>query len=62
MPNLNHLTHDISNLVSLIIKTKLGLSTPYELILRHCGTVNRPQEITKLSTPPSHLGDTDHQE
>jgi hypothetical protein len=26
MPNLNHLTHGISNLVSLIIKTKLGLS------------------------------------
>jgi hypothetical protein len=26
MPNLNHLTHGISNLVSLITKTKLGLS------------------------------------
>jgi hypothetical protein len=26
MPNLNHLTHGISNLVSLIIKIKLGLS------------------------------------
>jgi hypothetical protein len=28
MPNLNHLTHDISNLVSLITKTKLRLSAP----------------------------------
>jgi hypothetical protein len=27
MPNSKHLTHDISNLVSLITKTKLGLST-----------------------------------
>jgi hypothetical protein len=26
MPNLNHLTHGISNLVSLITKTKLELS------------------------------------
>jgi hypothetical protein len=26
MPNLKHLTHGISNLVSLITKTKLGLS------------------------------------
>jgi hypothetical protein len=26
MPNLNHLTHDISNLMSLITKIKLGLS------------------------------------
>jgi uncharacterized membrane protein len=26
MPNLNHLTHGISNLISLITKTKLGLS------------------------------------
>jgi uncharacterized membrane protein len=25
MPNSNHLTHGISNLVSLITKTKLGL-------------------------------------
>jgi hypothetical protein len=28
MPNSNHLTYDISNLVSLITKTKLGLSKP----------------------------------
>jgi hypothetical protein len=28
MPNLKHLTHGISNLVSLITKTKLGLSHP----------------------------------
>jgi hypothetical protein len=28
MPNSKHLTHDISNLVSLINKTKLGLSVP----------------------------------
>jgi hypothetical protein len=27
MPNSKHLTHGISNLVSLITKTKLGLST-----------------------------------
>jgi hypothetical protein len=27
MPNSNHLTHDISNLVLLITKTKLGLSS-----------------------------------
>jgi hypothetical protein len=27
MPNSKHLTHVISNLVSLITKTKLGLST-----------------------------------
>jgi len=26
MPNSKHLTHDINNLVSLIYKTKLGLS------------------------------------
>jgi hypothetical protein len=28
MPNSKHLTHSISNLVSLITKTKLGLSEP----------------------------------
>jgi hypothetical protein len=28
MPNSKHLTHGISNLVSLITKTKFGLSVP----------------------------------
>jgi hypothetical protein len=34
MPNLNHLTHGISNLVSLITKTKLGLSEDTYIRLR----------------------------
>jgi hypothetical protein len=32
MPNSFHLTHGISNLVSLITKTKLGLSQIYEWV------------------------------
>jgi hypothetical protein len=34
MPNSKHLTHGISNLVSLITKTKLGLSTISEAVVR----------------------------
>jgi hypothetical protein len=41
MPNSKHLTHGISNLVSLITKTKLGLSTAttvsYTIMPRHFG-------------------------
>jgi hypothetical protein len=34
MPNSKHLTHGISNLVSLITKTKLGLSDPYQTFMK----------------------------
>jgi hypothetical protein len=35
MPNSKHLTHGISNLVSLITKTKLGLSAVEEVLLQN---------------------------
>jgi hypothetical protein len=36
MPNSKHLTHGISNLVSLITKTKLGLSAFTADIVKIC--------------------------
>jgi hypothetical protein len=42
MPNSKHLTHGISNLVSLITKTKLGLSTPTCTISTNINFLNRP--------------------
>jgi hypothetical protein len=47
MPNSKHLTHGISNLVSLITKTKLGLSLIWAF---HPGT---PTLVTDMASIPS---------
>jgi hypothetical protein len=50
MPNLNHLIHGINNLVSLITKTKLGLSQGQTASLFH------PNEAHSLDEKVNQTG------
>jgi hypothetical protein len=62
MPNSKHLTHGISNLVSLITKTKLGLSTTDQVSLtvaRQVGGVRTTSQASKMVIIPDSVAMAD---